>query len=74
MIDNEMARRMARPSPGSIPTAAGIRYTAPPPAQTPAWANAVMAIPRVGAFVRGLNAGPVADGTLDYARSQGWVK
>lgn len=31
-------------------------------------------IPRVGATMRAINAGPVADGTLEHARKMGWVR
>jgi hypothetical protein len=36
--------------------------------------HAVQAIPKVGAAVRIINAGGVADGTLDYARRMGRVR
>lgn len=31
-------------------------------------------IPKVGVFWRGIQAGPTADGTLDHARSMGWLQ
>lgn len=31
-------------------------------------------IPRVGTAVKIINAGPVQDGTLDYARRMGWAR
>lgn len=36
--------------------------------------NLVGLIPRVGMAARIINAGPTADGTLDYARKMGWHK
>ena len=36
--------------------------------------TAMKFIPKVSAVVNAVNAGPVADGTLDYARRMGWVR
>lgn len=35
---------------------------------------AMKVIPRASAFARTVNAGPVADGTLEHARRMGWVR
>lgn len=36
--------------------------------------NAASLIPRIGTAVKVMNAGPVADGTLDHARRMGWLR
>lgn len=55
----------------------GIGAPAAPPPITPgrvALEHLINVIPRLGMATRVINAGPVSDGTLDYARSQGWMR
>lgn len=81
----EMGRRglagMTGPSPlgastGSPGAAIGVapRTPQPPLAADRALGVLLNTMPRVSVFARTVNAGPVADGTLDHARRMGWVK
>jgi len=84
-VQQEMARRGLAGLAGSggggglaafgIPGAVGQPQPAPQPGMgMQILGAAVKAIPRAGALVRSVNAGPVADGTLEYARRMGWVR
>lgn len=35
---------------------------------------ALSLVPKVGMLIRSVNAGPVADGTLEHARRMGWTR
>jgi hypothetical protein len=54
----------------------GIKPTAPPaPTLQQQIGGALLnLVPRVGMGARIINAGPVSDGTLDYARRMGWMR
>lgn len=61
---------------GAVPSMGrGISSNAPAPSMGANIVdNAVGLIPRVGMAARIINAGPTADGTLDYARKMGWYR
>lgn len=75
LIGQEVIRRSML-DPGAMRPMGGI---APPQKPSPSFMQQVgealiPIIPRVGIAARALNAGPVADGTLDYARRMGWMR
>ena len=81
LINNEVARRLGQ-QPNALEafgmgTPQGISGIRPAQAPRPginALEALVKVIPRAGMFVRAVDAGPVSDGTLDYARKMGWVR
>lgn len=79
LINQEAARRgmpVDNPYGRLINESFGIKPKAPPPptALQQIGEGLVRLIPRVGQAAGIINAGPVQDGTLDYARRMGWMR
>ena len=78
-IWDEAARRGMAGVGAPVPSSRGMAGVGAPAPSSPGVQERVLggllnAVPRVGTFVRGVNAGPVGDGTLEHARRMGWVR